>query len=409
VLQACLLDEDRRDQQRREVTCTDTGKGPAPAAAPIGTIPVDFLSKTPDPPPVSSLINACQHLLEIDAVEYVSGEDENMRVKLTPLGYHLSQLPMDAKIGKVLILGTILRCFEPALTVAAALSSTKSLFRNNNREEQKKIVEFGFGGRDWSGGRVKGDSIAAVAAYEKWRVHCSEHQRFSFAKDHGLDNNVMTDIDNLRKQFRDCMVDAGFLSREQRRRPEKGSEEELLSNNAKLVSCCLAAGLYPNVATLARPQRGKLGFKGGRLITKEGDSCTPSSQSFQAERVRQASETGKDAYAVYQSKNRILGTSTAGPSQRIMLDQVNFVSRFALLLFGGHHKIRDNALIVDGWLKFKLPGGKNAAILMTEFRKELDAVFLNQLSMTSKGDAIKSFASDDQSVIDLVIRLLEDE
>lgn len=42
---------------------------------------------------------------------------------LTPLGYHLAHLPMDACVGKLLLVAAILQCLDPILTIAAALVS----------------------------------------------------------------------------------------------------------------------------------------------------------------------------------------------------------------------------------------------------------------------------------------------
>ena len=41
---------------------------------------------------------------------------------LTPLGYHLAQLPVDVRIGKLMLFGAIFRCLDAALTIAACLS-----------------------------------------------------------------------------------------------------------------------------------------------------------------------------------------------------------------------------------------------------------------------------------------------
>ena len=41
---------------------------------------------------------------------------------LTPLGYHLASLPVDVRIGKLLILGSVFKCLDSALTIAACLS-----------------------------------------------------------------------------------------------------------------------------------------------------------------------------------------------------------------------------------------------------------------------------------------------
>jgi HrpA-like RNA helicase len=45
---------------------------------------------------------------------------------LTALGYHLAKMPVDVRIGRMLITASLLNCLEPALTVAAALAG-KSL------------------------------------------------------------------------------------------------------------------------------------------------------------------------------------------------------------------------------------------------------------------------------------------
>ena len=41
---------------------------------------------------------------------------------LTPLGYHLAQLPVDVRIGKLMLFGAMFRCLDAALTIAACLS-----------------------------------------------------------------------------------------------------------------------------------------------------------------------------------------------------------------------------------------------------------------------------------------------
>lgn len=50
---------------------------------------------------------------------------KNMPI-LTPLGYHLAHLPMDACVGKLLIIAAVLQCLDPILTIAAALVSERA-------------------------------------------------------------------------------------------------------------------------------------------------------------------------------------------------------------------------------------------------------------------------------------------
>ena len=382
VLQMCLLYE-----QRRAAT-----KSP-------GVDPVKFLRNAPEAPPNDSLENACGHLLEVGALVKVSIVEEQTLYRLNPLGYHLSRLPMDAKVGKVLIVGCILECVDAALTIAAALSCTKSCFlslwgnkkddRKSALEARQKLIDKGFGGIGWKGGSVRGDLIAATAAYRAWAEKKSWKERSSFSWNHALDNSAMNDIHSLRLQFRDCLVDAGFLRR--------GRDYNDHKDDALLTSCCLVAGLYPNIATIMRPR--KDGFRVGKLITNDGDVCQPGMGSFQRSHVQQVGEKGKDMYAVFHAKHRSISTDSNRPAH-INLSEVNFVSRYALLLFGGDLEVQGNAIIVDGWLKFKVGDkgeqGKKlttGAVLILELRKEINKVMLRHMT-TEDNEKIKDECRD---------------
>jgi ATP-dependent RNA helicase DHX29 len=43
--------------------------------------------------------------------------------EITPMGRLLSKLPTDVHLGKFLLIATLFRCLDPALTIAAALNS----------------------------------------------------------------------------------------------------------------------------------------------------------------------------------------------------------------------------------------------------------------------------------------------
>lgn len=442
ILQICLLYEQRRDDHYAKTSTKESQSQPGPAF-PLGVRPIQFLSKTPSPPPRESLLEGCKHLLEVDALRVVGGNDkeDSLLYRLTALGYHLSRLPMDAKVGKVLIVGCILGCLDGALTVAAALSCTKSCFfalatsnpgTPNIIKKRELLVENGFGGRSWTGGTVKGDLIAVIAVFRAWKKQKGENQRWNFCKTHGIDMNILKELDQLRVQYFDLLGDAGIVPKgalnsksfDEQISPDDCNES---SEDALLTSCCLIAGLYPNVCTLLRPRKG--GQRGGRLLTKEGDVCRPHFSSFQRKRVQDASETGRDAYAVFHAKQTIVGTSTSSNSgsssalQRppeVFLTEVNFVSRFALLLFGGELEIAKNAIIVDGWLKFKV--GNNSddssstatsienAVLLLSLREALDKVVLDHVLETNASAERKSDMMErHRAIIQVVRKLLAEE
>jgi len=437
ILQICLLYEQRRDEFYH--SSKGVGDGSVEHQFAVGVKPIKFLSMTPTPPPESSLVQACKHLLDVDALKVVDyGDSSEVRkgwfYRLTPLGYHLSRLPMDAKVGKLLIVGCILGCLGNALTIAAALSCTKRCFlptgfggRQTDLDcidARDSLIADGFGGKDWIGGTVKGDLIAVIAVYRAWKKERND-KRERFSRNHALDNASLHEIDTLRSQFMDLIIDAGLVSKPASP-ASKGSDLlemhdcNLASEDALLTSCCLVAGLYPNICTLMRPRKGS-GQRGGRLLTNESDECRPSSNSFQRNRVKEVSYTGKDAYAVYHAKHRTIGTVTPGSPRRppeTFLTEVNFVSKFALLLFGGQLDLVKNAIIVDGWLKFKVSGdaekGRGGdvdnAVLILAVRDLLDNLILEHVMETFSSSEEKcNMVERHNRIIEVVRKLLAEE
>lgn len=63
-------------------------------------------------------------LQDLGAIK-ASGEDFTLGalgVDMTPLGFHLALLPIDPRLGKMLIYASIFSCIDPILTIAASMS-----------------------------------------------------------------------------------------------------------------------------------------------------------------------------------------------------------------------------------------------------------------------------------------------
>ncbi|KAL7438158.1 hypothetical protein ACHAXM_008046 [Skeletonema potamos] len=420
ILQVCLLYEQRRDEVRASLK----SNGENTLAFAPGANPLKFLSMTPTPPQEQSLVQSCRHLLEVDAlkvVDYGYGDSElesGLLYRLTPLGYHCSKFPMDAKIAKMLIVGCILGVLDNALIIASSLSCTKSCFVSSRLlnpsevEARDCLIENGFGGRDWPGGTVKSDLIAVIAVYRAWK---QQDKKDKFCRNHALNEAALREIDTLRHQFMDLVVDAGLASRDDL------DDCNIAKEDALITSCCLVAGLYPNICTLVRPRRG--GPKGGRLLTKDGEVSRPSPSSFQRKRVAAAAENGKDAYAIYHAKHRTIGAvGVGGQMQRppeTFLSEVNFVSKFSLLLFGGQLELVKNAIIIDSWLKFKISddGGESRkgnsvdnAVLILSLRDVLDKVILEHVVETfASSEAKSTMMKRHKRIIEVVRQILCEE
>ena len=73
------------------------------------------LSEALDPPSSKNIRRAIDSLVDVKAL--TAAED------LTPLGRQLARLPLDVFLGKLILVGSIFRTLDAALTIAAILSS----------------------------------------------------------------------------------------------------------------------------------------------------------------------------------------------------------------------------------------------------------------------------------------------
>ncbi|KAK3236954.1 hypothetical protein CYMTET_52935, partial [Cymbomonas tetramitiformis] len=76
-----------------------------------------FLSKALQPPSEEAVAAAVENLQQLQALD--------SRQELTALGHHLALLPVDARVGKMLVYGAILGCLSPMLTIASVLSTRR--------------------------------------------------------------------------------------------------------------------------------------------------------------------------------------------------------------------------------------------------------------------------------------------
>ncbi|KAJ3119683.1 hypothetical protein HK098_005229, partial [Nowakowskiella sp. JEL0407] len=116
---------------------------------------IQLLSETIDPPPLKNVEKALIILKQVGAF---TKNDE-----LTNLGVLLSGLPLDIRLGKMLIYGSIIQCLDPILTVAAFLSLGRTPFaRPFGKEAESDKARIFFKSAD-------SDLITNVIAFNGWR------------------------------------------------------------------------------------------------------------------------------------------------------------------------------------------------------------------------------------------------
>lgn len=97
---------------------------------------VKVLNSLIEPPDAEAMNSAIARLKGVGALDTESN--------LTPLGYHLAGLPVDVRIGKLMLFGCVFRCMDSALTIAAALSYRSPFLSPFGKREEamKRKKEF---------------------------------------------------------------------------------------------------------------------------------------------------------------------------------------------------------------------------------------------------------------------------
>lgn len=317
----------------------------------LGHQPCDLLDKAPAPPEPGSVRDALDALGAgglvarppeecDDDEELFAGEDWT----LTPLGYHVANLPVDWRLAKFLVLACLFGCLETALTVAAAISAPKDVFYAPPLHLRKQASD----ARKALAAGTRSDLIAVAAARRSW---LDSPDRRAFCADHFISGAALAQVDKLRDYLRASLERAGWPTDASQLGPPRVSYLYDLA----VLRGVLCAGLqyavtHPDSPRLAAPH-------------KSTWYCHPSSVNFQE--VRAAT---RPAYVVYA---RSLVTS-----KPYLLD-TSLVDPVALLLFAGSRldtSLDGRRLVLDGWLPFRLT--TRAALALGALRREIDALLL---------------------------------
>ncbi|XVE52389.1 hypothetical protein DITRI_Ditri02bG0118400 [Diplodiscus trichospermus] len=189
----------------------------------------EFLLAALQAPEPLAVQNAVDFLKMIGALD----EKEN----LTNLGKFLSMLPVDPKLGKMLIMGAIFRCFDPVLTIVSGLSVRDPFLLPQDKKDLAGTAKSRFSAKDYS------DHMALVRAYEGWKDAEREGSAYEYCWRNFLSAQTLQAIHSLRKQFSFILREAGLLD------ADAGTNNKL-SHNQSLVRAVICSGLFPGIASV---------------------------------------------------------------------------------------------------------------------------------------------------------------
>ncbi|CAK0911822.1 unnamed protein product [Prorocentrum cordatum] len=134
-----------------------------------------------EPPKLVAVKRAVRELVELDALDVGDGGE-----KLTALGVHLSTLPVDVRIGKLILLGTIFGVVDETLTIAAALSYRSPFLSPFDQRDAADAAK-----RSFTVGQS--DHLAVLKAYTEFD-QTSGQAKFEFAREHFLGIKTLQSI-----------------------------------------------------------------------------------------------------------------------------------------------------------------------------------------------------------------------
>ncbi|KAJ7562998.1 hypothetical protein O6H91_03G092300 [Diphasiastrum complanatum] len=369
-----------------------------------------FLQKALDPPKLESVETALATLREVGAV--------NEQEELTALGYHLAALPVDVRIGKMMLYGALFGCLSPVLTIAACLSH-KSPFlvpqeQKNAAERAKKAFSDNAEKIHFEDDAPQqSDHLAMVAAYNGWRQIVTK-KGAGAARGHCQENFLsmptLKMIRDMRNQFAMLLLDMGFIKFSQAI-DSKAALTDFADNLTQpfnfhaqqpaVIKAALCAGLYPNVAAMDEKSVVEGHASAGSRRAGLSSLQKPRWSDGRREVFIHPSSVNADVLEFW---HPFLVFHEKVETSRVFLRDTSVISPYAILLFGGAISIQHQTghVTVDGWLEMK--AAAQTAVLFKELRIALDSVLRESIEKPQE-----NMSSRSTEVIRFIIELILDE
>ncbi|KAM0944126.1 putative RNA helicase [Dioscorea sansibarensis] len=308
----------------------------------LGTVG-EFLSAALQPPEPRAVHNAVELLKMIGALD----DKEN----LTNLGRFLSMLPVDPKLGKMLVMGAIFHCLDPILTVVSGLSVRDPFLLPQDKKDLAGTAKSRFSAKDYS------DHMALVRAYEGWKDAEREGSAYEYCWRNFLSAQTLQAINSLRKQFHFILKDAGLLNADL-------AINNSLSCNQSLVRAIICSGLFPGITSVVHREK-SMSFK----TMDDGQVL------LYANSVNARYQTIPYPWLVFGEKVKV---------NTVFIRDSTGVSDSILILFGGSlskGEMAGHLKMLDGYLDFFMDPGLSECLW--SLRIELDRLLRKKLEEPS--------------------------
>ncbi|KAF9245882.1 P-loop containing nucleoside triphosphate hydrolase protein [Melanogaster broomeanus] len=323
-----------------------------------------FLKGAIDPPEVSAMDKAWSVLKELGAI------DQDGR--LTALGRHMSMLPVDLRLGKMLVLGSVFRCLNPILTIVASLAA-KPLFVSpmDNREEANQAkLRFATDGSD-----LLTDVNAYDACMRLRSEGGSQNALRSFCEQNFISAASVREITSLRQDFFSSLSDLGFI-------PFPASPDSpnlnVNSANTNVVKAVILGGLWPRVARVHLPSSA-IKFDKVQAGTVQRENTAKEYKIYDLKNGRVFLHPSSVLFGESTWKSPFLAYFQMQQTTKLFVRGATEVPMYALLLFGGPvsvNHVGGGLTVGNDNATLKLRAWPRIGILVNQLRRLLEAQLL---------------------------------
>lgn len=244
-----------------------------------------YLQKSLNPPSTFSIQNALRKLKILG----VFRDDETV----TELGRHLVDIPLDVQLGKCLLYGVFLKCYDPILTICSYHSVKDPFILPSDRsaQGQASFQRKSFAGQSFS------DQMGILSLYKSYmEIRHNARKVRDFCNKYFLSHSAMEMFCATRKQINDVMKNKFNIN----------YMDKMFNNDWHMIQLCLVAGFYPNVALINRKDFKLICGAEKQLILQRSSALNPPGKKHLKEFITQMPHD----WIVFYEKSRISNTCT---------------------------------------------------------------------------------------------------
>ncbi|KAF9936561.1 hypothetical protein BGZ65_002286 [Modicella reniformis] len=352
----------------------------------------EVLGSALDAPTPQAIENAILALQEVYAL------DEKQ--ELTPLGIHLCNLPVDVHIGKMILFGSIFKCLDPILTIAAMLSFKSPFVKPFGAEDEADAAKARFKVMD-------SDMLTWFNAYLGWRKTYQEKSSgiYDYCRKNFLSHQNLIMIEDMKKQFLGFLVGIGFVKVDYKTKRKLNQEQfshrvsfcpvlaeyNTYQRSIPVVNAAIAAGMYPRVMMRNDPLKAYVTGSKQEIVFIHPSSVN----HIKGGAAAAVTSSDVSPWFVYNSLVK---------SSRMYVWECCRVGQFPLVLFGGELAIKHHVKLVtvDKWIQFRCHA--KTAVVFKMMREELYKLLQKRIDDPGKGTTER-----EERWLEMLVAILEGE